>query len=75
MLRELTTKEIVEASGLDRSTVGRARAGVTTPHPSNREVLTKIAAEYARGKLLALGYEPPRVDLLTLCAHRALAAT
>jgi hypothetical protein len=46
VLREIPTREIEKATGLNRGTIKRHKSGNTRPHRSTRAKLTRVAANF-----------------------------
>jgi hypothetical protein len=72
VLRQMSRRLIMEGTGLARSTITALRNGHGVPHPHTREVLTRIAATFARVQLRKADKQPPRGDLEACAAYRTL---
>jgi hypothetical protein len=68
VLREMNVRLTAAAAGISPSTLTRIRAGAT-PHPGNREILTRLAVEHARARLTELGFAVPRDGLAVLLLY------
>ena len=69
VLCECPVNEIVKGTGLSPSTMKRARAGRSFPHPANEAKLISYAATHARRKLREAGIRPPREDYAAIAAY------
>lgn len=62
VLTRMPARRLAEETGLAVSTVKAARNGHTTPHEGSRDVLVRVATEYAREQLRTRSVEPPAED-------------
>ncbi len=71
VLKHIPANRLAEETGRRMSTVKAARNGHTVPRERSREVLVRVATEYARDQLRKRGVEPPADDLAACAAFLA----
>jgi hypothetical protein len=69
VLREMPVADVARAAKRSPRSIKADRAGDAMPRPATREALVKIAASYARDRLVALGVEPARNDPSVIAAY------
>lgn len=71
VLRDIPWAALLAAGVLTKSGLREVLAEHARQHPEARDRLTRLAVQYARGRLERLGKRPPRRPIETLFAYRA----